>query len=418
MERPKYLSKFLFDWEAMDVVIGGRSALDSKFFIGPMTDIDTVERFLSGYGLDANDPVARAELFGNFQEAIQFIRRYFLIEGNPDGLDLKVPNSIVMITDISELFLMATGNKEDMTREETYWAEVVLKVMHTILHVDKDLRSSYFSEVQKQIFDKFYKFLYREDEDLYFANKLNGEERERIELVEFETKSKKTRDSVIIKLLHKAENVAEELFDRVGVRIITKSRFDTIRVIKFLVENYIVIPHNIKPSRSTNSLFDIKAYKERHTNLLKFALRNDLPEEKFLEAAEREIVESSFSNPGSVRDKNSHSLSAYQAIQFTCRQLIKYKNPFMQEFINLRTAAKDQRENDLAKKILAMDYSLIARDVRFFYPYEVQIVDEHAHKVNSEGEASHVEYKKSQTIAAMKRIFGPLQEYLESKKSY
>lgn len=416
MERPKYLSKFLFDWESLDVVIGGRSALDSKFFIGPMTDIDTVERFLSGYGLDANDPVARAELFGNFQEAIQFIRRYFLIEGNPDGLELKVPNSIVMITDISELFLMATGNKEDMTREETYWAEIVLKVMHTILHVDKDLRSNYFSEVQKQIFDKFYKYLYREDEDLYFANKLNGEEKERIQLVDFETKSKKTRDSVIIKLLHKAENVAEELFDRVGVRIITKSRFDTIRVIKFLVENYIVIPHNIKPSRSTNSLFDIKAYKVRHTNLLKFALRNDLSEDKFLEAAEREIVESSFANPGSQRDKNSHSLSAYQAIQFTCRQLIKYKNPFMQEFINLRTAAKEQRENDLAKKILAMDYSLIARDIRFFYPYEVQIVDELAHKVNSEGEASHVEYKKGQTIAAMNRIFGPLLHYIESKK--
>ncbi len=401
----------------MDVVIGGRSALDSKFFIGPMTDIETVERFLSGYGLDANDPVARAELFGNFQEAIQFIRRYFLKEGNPDGLDLKVPNSIVMITDISELFLMATGNKDNMSREETFWAEIVLKVMHTILHVDKDLRSSYFSEVQKQIFDKFYKYLHREEENLYFANKLTQDESSRIELVDFETKSKKTRDSVIIKLLHKAENVAEELFDRVGVRIITKSRFDTLRVIKFLVENYIVIPHNIKPSRSTNSLFDIKAFKERHTNLLKFALRNDLTEEKFLEAVEREIMESSFSNPSSVRDKNSHSLSAYQAIQFTCRQLIKYKNPFMQEFINVRNTAKEQKDNELSKKILAMDYSLIARDVRFFYPYEVQIVDEHAHRINSEGEASHLEYKKNQVLAAMKRVFGPLLEYRESRNS-
>lgn len=417
MERPKYLSNYLFDWESMDVVIGGRSALDSKFFIGPMTDIETVERFLSGYGLDANDPVARAELFGNFQEAIQFIRRYFLKEGNPDGLDLKVPNSIVMITDISELFLMATGNKDNMSREETFWAEIVLKVMHTILHVDKDLRSSYFSEVQKQIFDKFYKYLHREEENLYFANKLTQDESSRIELVDFETKSKKTRDSVIIKLLHKAENVAEELFDRVGVRIITKSRFDTLRVIKFLVENYIVIPHNIKPSRSTNSLFNIKAFKERHTNLLKFALRNDLTEEKFLEAVEREIMESSFSNPSSVRDKNSHSLSAYQAIQFTCRQLIKYKNPFMQEFINVRNTAKEQKDNELSKKILAMDYSLIARDVRFFYPYEVQIVDEHAHRINSEGEASHLEYKKNQVLAAMKRVFGPLLEYRESRNS-
>ena len=63
-------------------------------------------------------------------------------------------------------------------------------------------------------------------------------------------------------------------------------------------------------------------------------------------------MESSFSNPSSVRDKNSHSLSAYQAIQFTCRQLIKYKNPFMQEFINVRNTAKEQKDNELSKKIL------------------------------------------------------------------
>ena len=75
MDRPTYLSKYLFDWELLDVVIGGRSALDSKFFVGQMYNIEQVNSFLKGYGLDAADPVSRAELFGNFQEALQFIKR-------------------------------------------------------------------------------------------------------------------------------------------------------------------------------------------------------------------------------------------------------------------------------------------------------------------------------------------------------
>ncbi len=391
------------------MVIGGKSALDSKFFIGPMSNTEMVERFLVGYGLGANDPVARAELFGNFQEALQFIRRYFLKEGNEDGLDIKVPNSIIMITDISDLFLMATGNKEGCSREDMLWAEVVLKVMHTILHVDKDLRSSYFSEIQTQIFDRFYKYLFRDGEDLFFAE--SKKSNLRVPLVEFETKSKKTRESVIIKLLHKAENVAEELFDRVGVRIVTRNRFDAVRVIKFLIENYVVIPHNIKPSRSTNSLVDMDSFKKRHSHLIKFALRNDLTEEKFLEAIERETQESSFKNKDN-EERNNHSLSAYQAIQFTCRHLIKYKNPFLQEFIDLRREAKEQKDSDISKKILAMDYSHIARDVRFFYPYEVQVVDQESHLINTEGEASHVEYKKQQVQTAQKRVFGTLIEHL------
>ena len=37
-----------------------------------------------------------------------------------------------------------------------------------------------------------------------------------------------------------AENVAEELFDRVGVRFVTQNRFDTLRVIRFLLEKNIV----------------------------------------------------------------------------------------------------------------------------------------------------------------------------------
>jgi uncharacterized protein (TIGR04562 family) len=377
-------------------VVGVQSAIDTKNFLGPMSSIEQVQQFLKGYGLDPFDNVSKAELFGTFQEAVQFIKRYFLKEGNPDGLDLKIPNSILMISDIIQLFLMATEDKLNK-REERYWAEIVLKVMHTIIHADKDLRTNYFNIVQMQIFDRFYRYTFRdESEKLFFGTKGSDNV---IPLIDFEAKSKKTRDSVIIKLLHKAENVAEELFDRVGVRFVTHSRFDMLRIIRFLIEKNIIVPHNNKPSRALNTMIDLGKFKEAHQRVLKMALRNNLSEERFVSALERELLECK-----AIPKKTEHnkfSSNSYQSIQFTCRHLIEYKNPFLQEFNELRKMAKihSTDENELAKKILSMDISLVARDIRFFYPYEVQVMDQEAFKENSAGEASH------QVQSAMKRVF-------------
>ena len=408
MERPSYLPKYMFDWDSIEVVVSGRSALDSKTFLGPMSSMEQVHQFLKGYGLDPADPVNKAELFGSFHEALQFIKRYFLLEGNPDGLDLKVPNSLYMITDIGQLFLMATTDKSEK-REERLWAEAILKVMHTIVHTDKDLRSNYFKIVQTQIFDRFYRHIFRNQENALFLG-TNAENA--VALVDFETKSKKTRDSTIIKLLHKAENVAEELFDRVGVRFITHNRFETLQVVKYLIENNIVIPHNNKPSRAINTMIDMQKFKDAHQKLVKMAIRNNLSEERFLNAIEREIKDCGFES-NLPSDKNKFTAKAYKSIQFTCRQLIEYKNPFLAEFNELRKVAKNfnPEENELARKVLSMDVSLVARDIRFFYPYEIQIVDQDAYKENTQGEASHLEYKKQQVVSAMYRIFKDMIEY-------
>lgn len=414
MNRPNYLRKYMFDWEIFDVVIGGRSAIDTKNFLGPMSSIEEVNEFLKGYGLDPSNSVAKSELFGNFQEALQFIRRYFLKEGNSDGLDLKVPNSLMMITDISQLFLMATDGNV-IKKEDKLWAEAVLKVMHTIMHADKDLRSNYFNIVQTQIFDRFYKYIFRNEEDKLFIGDRDGETK--IPLIDFETKSKKARDSVIIKLLHKAENVAEELFDRIGVRFVTFTRFDTLRLLRFLLEKNIVTPHNNKPSRAINTLIDMNAFKEKHQALLKMALRNNLSEDRFFSALERAAAECTIKEPR-IQHENKHSAKSYQSIQFTCRQLVDYKNPFMQEFNELRRFAKEasSKDSELARRILNMDITPIARDIRFFYPYEIQIVDQEAFRENSLGEASHQEYKRQQVKSAMNRIFKMLIEYKNEQK--
>jgi uncharacterized protein (TIGR04562 family) len=410
MDRPSYLSKYLFDWELMDVIVGGRSALDSKFFIIPMYNADEVTSFIKNYGLDPTDPVVRAELFGNFQEALQFIRRYFLVSGVDGAEGLMIPPAILRITSIEDLFLYATGNTTEVTLEERLWAEVVLKIMHTILHIDKDLRGSYFSKIQTQIFDRFYQHVYRDENDNLFLGKRDDEKK--IPLVEFVTKSKKSRESVIIKLLHKTENVAEELFDRIGVRFVTESRADVLRCISYLLKNNIIIPHNLKASRSNNTLIDLEKFKERHKQLIKMSIRNKLSEERFLQALERDAVECTFDSEESEDEdiKNKHTSSNYQAIQFTSRQLIRYKNPFLEEFRDLRKLAKEREseegeEDELGKRILGLDMSHISRDIRFFYPYEVQLVDKRSHEINTQGEASHQDYKKSQVQSAFNRVF-------------
>ena len=395
-----YLSKYLFKWDLLDITIGGQSALDSKFFVYRMNDRSEVDDFLSNYGFDPSDPINKAELFGNFQEALQFIKRYFLKEGNNDGLDLVIPTSLYEITEVEELFLMSTGNHEKFnSKEEKLWAEIILKVMHTILHTDKDLRTNYFNIIQTQILDKFYKYLLRNGEGLFIGQKGS----EAIEIIEFEARPQKSRDSTILKLLHKTESVAEELFDRIGIRVVTKNKIDALRIIKFYLEKNIIISHNVKPSRTINTMIDLKRLRKHYRGIIKKALRNNFSEEKFIDSVEDFLSQD--------EKRNKHDLKQYQSIHFTGRQLIKYRNPFFKEFNNLRQMAKQLPKDDkLTKKILSMDIALIARDVRFFYPYEVQIVDEKSHKINTEGEASHFEYKKNQIQISLKRIFKQLIE--------
>ena len=89
----------------------------------------------------------------------------------------------------------------------------------------------------------------------------------------------------------------------------------------------------------------------------------------------------------------------------------------MQEFNELRRLAKSNNpeENELARRVLSMDISLVARDIRFFYPYEIQVVDQEAFRENSQGDASHQEYKRQQVQSAMRRIFKSIIEFKKLK---
>ncbi len=413
MKRPQYLSKYHFDWETMGTFLEGRSTLDSSHFFQNITNHKQARRFLKGYGFDPSDPVLMSELFGNFQESLQFIKKYFLKEGTEIGLDVRIPSSIFTISDIQDLLIMASvkENESEQKIEERLWAEIIIKVLHTILHTDKELRSNYFPYIQKQILDRFYKHIHRDsDNRLFLTKKLNLEDA--IPLVDFKVKAKKPRDSVILKLLHKADNVAEELFDRVGIRFVTKSSLDNLRVIKFLYKNNIVIPHNIKPSRSFNRLLDLDKFREKYLLLNQKAVELNLEEPNYLNELNIIADECSFSYENDSR--NLHTSKSYRSIQFTGRQFIRYKNPLFDELFKLKEEARESSDI-FAQKVLAMDFSGMQREIRFFYPFEVQVVDEVNEIKNTQGEASHLEYKKSQQVTAMKRIFKELIKFKNLK---
>ncbi len=398
--------KLDFRWEALEVIVRGKSSIDTGLGFQPK-NLDEVTRFLRSYGFDLEDPIEKAEIFGNFHEALNFIRKHFLQPENPDGLKVEMPRKVLELTDVRELFLMASltfpGQQHDSQGLLLKnMACSVLKVMHTIAHIDKDVRVTYFAECQKQIFDRFYKIIHRDDEGRLFIGE-SADDSERIDLVAFETKPKKSRDSTLMKLLHKPENVAEDIFDRVGIRFVTHTCLDVLRVIKYLKDKMVLIPANIKPSRSRNTLVDLDQF---HGDLDRVLI--DLETKKIDEQTAYKLVEGA-ALPVAVNPENPHSSEFYRAVQFTCRQLIKFRNPIHDDLRELKASTKaTPQAPEIQSLIDRIDLKHLAREVRFFYPYEVQLLDIQSHEENERGRSAHSEYKKAQALTALKRVMGPL----------
>ncbi len=390
-----------FEWDVLELVIGGKSVIDSTsgLFGLPMKTKEDATRFVAAYGFDLEDPIQHAELLGNLHEAINFVRKHFLAPENPEGLKLEIPRKILEIQNLRELFLMASPDGPPMPRA---WACVFLKVIHAIVHLDKDIRYDYFSEIQKQIFDRFYKVLQRSPDDRLF---LGAPGASGLELVGFQTKPKKTRESVLLKLLHKPEILADEIFDRVGLRFVTRHVLDTLRVIQVLKRAMIFMPPNVKPSRSRNTLVDLAVLQKGLTELRRKKESREI-EENEIEPALAAIIKP----PGSIAD-NPHSSAYYRAIQFTCRQLIQLNNPLYGQIREVKQVLKNEAIPTRAQALLeAMDLGYVQRQIRFFYPYEVQIVDQANHQENEKGLSAHSQYKRSQVQTALRRVMGSVLE--------
>jgi uncharacterized protein (TIGR04562 family) len=228
--------------------------------------------------------------------------------------------------------------------------------------------------IKRQIFSRFMEHLHVTRSGEYIL----GNNENKIKLRTFEMKNEKSRESTIMKLLHKRENVTADIFDRIGVRIVTYSKLDVILVLKYFTYQHVISFANVKPSRTRNNLINVPRFLEGIEELKAHDLtswkEDDVTEflERYLEIPP-EQKESQTEKI--IKEHNIYSSTMYSSLQLTSRQLIRIKDPFNANI-----------------------------EYKFFFPFELQILDEDSYTESREGRASHEEYKRNQTTDVRKRV--------------
>jgi uncharacterized protein (TIGR04562 family) len=358
-------------WTTLEGMVKGKSAIDFQEM--GIENLADAEQFILNYGYDYQQPEDRSELENLRQEAVSFIQRRFLDTAasldtaEPETFDLKIPEALVENADIRTLIL-AASDKDTLLQS---WACAILKVMHTLCHIHNAMLYNSYEEAKLQILLRYNTVLLHTD---------NGELRlgqngATLPIAGFEIKDEKSRDSMLLKLLCKRENVAEEIFDLMGVRIITFSAAEALLALEILRRNRVVIFPNIIPSRSRNSLIDFDAFKAQFQTVLDSSQWNagSLSQTlAFIQTLSPQEAAEEF-NPN-----NPSTLASYRSLHLTERQLIRFKHPVTQE------------------------------ETRFFFPYEIQIVDEASYRENHSGSSAHALYKQNQLLQARRRVLGPV----------
>lgn len=345
----------LFPWDTLRSIIGGTSALDlPRLRMG--SDAEAHE-FVRCYGFNWDIEAHRAAAEEIRTEAIEFVERELL----PPSLAIEP--DVRAETDVRRLVRWAsTPGTSDVPR----WSCALLRVMHAVAHAKFHLQGRYGRLIREQILERFHPHIRQVSDVLWLGREPDG-----VPLVAFEAKESKPASSTIMKLLHKAENVATDIFDHVGVRFVTRDRLDALLVVRFLRVHSAIMFANVKPTRSRNTLIDVDELAAEMTRILDRTPGIDRPQ---LLRTLRHALPSIPASPSHQRAQaNIFSDDQFRSIQFTCRQMIRI--PDAQE-----------------------------EEIRFFFPYEVQVMDVDAYQAIQSGRASHAEYRARQRDAVRRRV--------------
>ncbi len=388
------IQSFDYPWPILKVVLEGSSILDVPRL--ELKTMDEANAFVVAYGFDPSSPDDVELLWGFYEDAINFIERSLVDPANP-----KVPEHLrtrKSVSDIRRLLLIAServGNSDQMH------ACAILRVMHVIIHITYDPRLKFYLQMQSQVLSRLDKFLYTDSATgaTYLGKSEQGGG---IKLLYFKKKERKDRDREIIKLLHKADSVVEEIYDRVGIRLVTETKFEAIKAVKLLLEKNIISLPNVRPGRSRNRLIDLKRLTFEIDRIHVHIAKNvDAPYvDKLIKRLESRIgtrrLGRSLINP--------HSSEHYKAIQFTCRELVRINNPQYQSYLAVKShlsnipGGSQMMSEVFPEAPPKFDYG--------FFPYEIQIMDVKAYADSIFGKSNHEEYRRKQLESARARVFG------------
>ncbi len=396
-----FASLYSDSWNILEVLVSDSSPIDLKRL--PLEDSHDAYLLLQSYGYDLDNAEDAAQVELIRREALRFIQRQFLDTLSAHYETLIIPEEIKQ-AGVLDLLLKASIERRTATQK---WACAILRVMHTLAHVVSDLSLHFFPSIQDQILGPYYRHIRPDNNQMW----LGDDPEFRLPLVDFQVKAGKDRDSALLKLLHKPENVAADLFDRIGVRFVTRDRLDAILVLHYLREKHLVAFPNVKPSRSVNTLIDIDKFRETFRAQYSRYETGQISFEEFDHSLRHSAQFNdtlSSSQISHLFERNPFTSGQYRSIQFTVRQLVRLENPLFSFMDQIEDALESMDEDTRMSPLLRQPLEHARPHYRFFFPYEIQIVDVETHNNNMHGQASHDTYKLRQLQTARKRVLGKL----------
>ena len=325
------------------------------------------------YGYDLNDPEHREQLWAMHRRAVSLIKEQIIDEGE------TIPDRLVdpaQLMDLTQLLIFASSRAPEMA-EVQKWSCAILRVMHVYVHMRNDLFSAFRDEIQAQLLKPLQDAILQDD--ILGSIRLGPSLPDGgIKLHKFEIKPFKTTASSVIKLLARPEKVALTLLDKLGVRFVTRTTHDSFRVVRYLIENHILSYPHIIPDQSINTLYPINLFVEvmNDVGALEEAGTDVTPDR--VQSMLKDRLETENSRAEYRERENQFSAKDHRFIKFISRKLV--------------TVPIGEGE----KKRL----------FRFFYPFEIQVMDYDTYLKNLSGPMAHDEYKNRQRKKARERVLG------------
>jgi len=324
--------------EVVRLILRGNSVIDwnrSNF-----RDLESVEGFFRLHMLDLNDPEDQRRVRFVYGEAVNYLQEH---------LGLHFPDDLKNPEDIAEVFLIAsqTGG----FRRRQILACVILKLMHVINHLEAAELKHQTPLSEADLLDL------AERRIVAAADQMR---KEGFPLVAFYG-SRKTRNSIITKLIAKKENTAVTIFDKLRFRIVTEEPDQVLPAISWL--NHKLFPFNyVIPGQSHNNLVDLAELLRR-------------PEYLGVEALLQGGDEGEDINP----EDNPFSGENYRMANFIVDFPVR-----VDHLVNVRYG------------------SLLGRTV--FVLVEFQVLDRETAERNEEGDNAHHLYKERQRSIVSSRL--------------
>ncbi len=222
----------LADVEAMRLLLAGTSVID--WHKAAFASTDEVDRLLALHRLDLGRAEDRNRLRYLYNEALAYLEEH---------LGMRVPTELRAPDDVRYVFLVASDTRG--FRRSQAIACMTLKLMHLMHHLgaaDLKFRTPISEQALLDLAND------------YITSKADAMRASGMPMVAFYG-SRKTRTSIVSKLLAKRDNVAATVFDKLRFRIVVPRQQDLVSTLTWLTRN--VFPFNhIVPDQSHNNLVD------------------------------------------------------------------------------------------------------------------------------------------------------------------